>query len=172
MATATIPPAAKLSYEQFREQFERGDKSYEYWYGEAVPKGMPTLIHGFLQMIIMMLLHEAGFHAASEVELRIEAGARPKPDVIAGKTITKERYPTKAWDVVVEILSEDDSFMVLRGKCKKYQEWGFGKIYLVDPTDRSVAEWKEGIIAPCSELASIPVQRIWDALDQEYAAAE
>lgn len=171
MATITVP-AGKLTYEQFREQYEHGDKAYEFWYGKAVPKGVPTVIHGLLQIIIAHLLREAGFICAAEVELRIDPEARPRPDVIANKTIATESYPTKGWDVVVEILSEDDGYYVVTGKCRKYQAWGFGKIYLVEPTDRTVAEWKDGVTTPCTELASIPVQRIWDALDAQYASAE
>ncbi len=34
------------------------------------------------------------------------------------------------------------------------------------PSDRSVVQWLDGATTPCTELASIPVQRIWDALDQ------
>ena len=44
---------------------------------------MPTWIHGLLQAIIGRLLHESGYAAGAEVELRIIPDAHPKPDVIA-----------------------------------------------------------------------------------------
>jgi len=162
MATA----AAKLTFEQFQAQYGHDDKAYEFWYGEAIPKGMPTWIHGVLQHILMRLLGEAGYIPASEVELRIDPGAHPRPDIVASKSMLKRPYPTQGLEVVVEIISEDDSDRVVSQKCRKYQEWGFGSIYLVDPSDRSVVQWLDGAASPCAELASIPVERIWDALDQ------
>jgi Uma2 family endonuclease len=65
-------PTAKLTPEQFQEQFGSGERAYEFWYGEAVPKSIPTWIHGLLQVVISRLLKGAGFYAASEVELRID----------------------------------------------------------------------------------------------------
>ena len=47
---------------------------------------MPTWVHGLLQKIVMQLLEEAGFIAASKVELRIDLGDHPKPDVIAARS--------------------------------------------------------------------------------------
>ena len=81
---ATVPQ--KLTFEDFEAQYGQADRTYEFWYGEAIPKGMPTWIHGLLQKIVMQLLEEAGFIAASEVELRIDPRAHPKPDVIATRT--------------------------------------------------------------------------------------
>jgi len=74
-------------------------KAYEFWYGEAIVKGIPTVIHGLLQVIIAHLLRQAGYVAASEVELRIDPDAHPRPEVIANKTVPMEPYPTKGWDV-------------------------------------------------------------------------
>ena len=167
MATAT----GKLTFEQFQAQYEHAGPAYEFWYGDAIPMGKQTIIHGVLQSIIARLLSEAGFISASDVELRIEPEAHPRPDVIARKTkLSEALYPTDGWDVVVEIVSEGDSYPVVREKCRKYQAWGFGAIYLVDPSDRSVVEWKDGALIPSAQLASIPVQQIWNLLDEQYSA--
>ncbi len=166
MATA----AQKLTFEEFQAQYEHRDEAYEFWYGEAIRKGMPTWVHGLLQKIIMQLLEEAGFISAAEIELRIEAGAHPKPDVVATKKPPTGRYPTEGLDVVVEIISEDDAYSFVREKCRKYQTWGFQYIYLVDPSDRSVVEWKDGSGISCTRLAGdIPVERIWQELDAQYS---
>ena len=82
--------AGKLTLLEFQSQYEHADRSYEYWYGEAVPKGMPTWIHGLLQVIISQLLTEAGYLAGSEVELRIVPDAHPKPDVIGTRDEVEE----------------------------------------------------------------------------------
>jgi len=161
--------AAKLTLAQFQQQFARSDRAFEFWYGEAIPKSMPTWVHGLLQAIILQLLKEAGFHAASEVELRIDPDAHPRPDVIATKSKPHGTYPTQAADVVVEIISDDEPFPHLKDKCRKYQAWGFAHIYVVDPSDRSVAEWN-GALLETNNLAGIPVSRIWHELDQQYTS--
>ena len=42
MATGT----QLLTVEEFERLYARQDTAYEYWFGEAVPKAMPTLRHG------------------------------------------------------------------------------------------------------------------------------
>jgi len=96
--------AEKLTFPEFESKYEGSERSYEYWYGAAFPKGIPTWIHGLLEGIIMQLLGEAGYLAGAEVELRIVPDAHPKPDVIATTGEIEDPYPTKAVDVVVEIL--------------------------------------------------------------------
>jgi Uma2 family endonuclease len=158
---------AKLTVEQFQDQFGRSERAYEFWYGEAIPKSMPTWVHGLLQAIILQLLKEAGFHAASEVELRIDPDAHPRPDVIASKSKPRGAYPTQAADIVVEIVSEDEPFPHLKDKCRKYRAWGFGHVYVVDPSDRTVSEWR-GALVETDHLAGIAAGRIWEELDLRY----
>jgi Uma2 family endonuclease len=167
MATAT----ANLTFAQFQEQYRNSDRAYEFWYGEAIPKGMPTWMHGLLQKIIMKLLDEAGYDSASDVELRIDLQARPRPDVIAAKRKPNGLYPTEAVEVVVEILSQDDSYRHLKDKARKYQEWGCASIFVVDPSDRSVAQWKDGAFLPVTVLAGVESSRIWQELDLRYPPA-
>ena len=45
MATTT----AKLTLEQFQERFGQCERAYEFWYGEAIAKSLPTWVHGLLQ---------------------------------------------------------------------------------------------------------------------------
>jgi Uma2 family endonuclease len=162
MATAT-----KLTVEQFEEQYGQRDQAFEFWYGEAIPKGMPTWVHGLLQGIIVRLLTEAGFFAGSEVEFRVDPQqVKPRPDVTATRERPTEKYPTKGADVVVEITSEDDKVERLREKCRLYQKWGCSHIYSVDPSDRSVTEWVDGSFILRDDLAGIPVENIWAALDK------
>ena len=166
MATATTG----LTYEQFQERFGKSDRPYEFWYGKAVPTSMPTWVHGLLQKLILRLLDDAGFTSASEVELRVIPEAHPRPDVIAVKSIRPTgAYPTMGVDVVVEIITEDDKMQHLREKFRRYQEWGCGLIYVVDPSDRSVCEWRDGSLMVKEILASIPTQKFWEELDKVYS---
>ena len=158
--------AERLTYLEFQSKYEHGDRSYEYWHGEAIPRSMPTWIHGLLQRIVMELLTEAGYIAASEVELRIVPDAHPKPDVIATRGAVEEPYPTKALEVVVEILSEDDPMAYVLEKCQAFQTWGFEYIYIVNPASRQLFRWIGTALELASELTSIPAARIWEQLDE------
>jgi len=161
--------ASKLTLAQFEQQFCHSDRAYEFWFGEAIPKCMPTWVHGLLQAIIMRLLEDAGFNAASEVELRIDPDAHPRPDVIASRSRLHGDYPTQAAELVVEIVSEDEPFPHLKDKCRKYKAWGFAGVYVVDPSDRTVSEWN-GALVVTDNLAGIPAARIWHDLDQRYTS--
>ncbi len=158
--------AENLTLLEFQSKYEHGDRSYEYWYGEAISKSMPTWVHGLLQRIVMELLTQAGYIAASEVELRIVPDAHPKPDVIATSGAVEEPYPTKAVDVVVEILSEDDPMAYVLEKCQAYQTWAFEYIYVVNPESRQVFRWIGTALEVSNELTSIPAARIWEQLDE------
>ncbi len=63
---ATI--AERLSFAEFQLKYGRSDRAYEFWYGEATPKGMPAWIHGFLQGLLIELLNEPGYKADGNVE--------------------------------------------------------------------------------------------------------
>ena len=164
--------AERLTFAEFQLKYDRGDRSFEYWYGEAIPKGMSTWIHGLLQTIISHLLLQAGYKAGGEVELRIIPEAHPKPDVIATRRAIEDPYPTSAVEVVVEILSKDDPMPFTLEKCQTYQAWGFEQIYLVDPASRKVFRWNETGLEISNELTSIPVAEIWAQLDRAIGPTE
>lgn len=162
MATA----ADRLSLAEFQLKYGHSDEAYEYWHGEAIPKGTPTSIHGFLQGLLGRLLNAAGYKSGGDVELRIDPDAHPRPDVIATKGKIEIPYPTKAVEVVVEILSPDDTMPHILRKCSAYHEWGFDFIYVVDPENRNVYRWTGQALETATNLVSIPVDQIWKALDQ------
>jgi Uma2 family endonuclease len=160
-----VAVAENLTLLEFKTKYENGERAYEYWHGRAIPKGMPTWIHGLLQVIISELLKEAGYIAGSEVELRISPDARPKPDVIATRGEVENPYPTKAVDVVVEILSPDDAMAYVIEKCRSYETWGFPGIYVVDSESRLVFCWTGRALEISGYLTSIPSAEIWERLD-------
>jgi Uma2 family endonuclease len=160
-----VAVAENLTLPEFQTKYGKGDRSYEYWYGRAIPKGMPTWIHGILQRIVMELLTEAGYIAGSEVELRIVPDAHPKPDVIATKGEVEDPYPTQAVDVVVEILSPDDTMPFMVEKCRAYHAWGFPRIYVVDPASRLLFQWTGSALEVTNTLTTIQAAKIWERLD-------
>jgi Uma2 family endonuclease len=122
---------------------------------------------GLLQGILIQLLSEAGYRAGSEVKLKIDPDFHPIPDVVATRGRIELPYPTKALDIVVEILSDDDPMSRVLSKCRTYQSWGFAEVYVVDPGSRIVFRWMDHRLEEVDILASLPVERIWSALDRE-----
>lgn len=156
-----------MTLEQFEARYGE-DSRYEFWFGKAVDRNSGTTIHGLLQQIIAKYLSEAGLISGCAIELRIVREAHPRPDVIATGTKPSGKYPKKGWEVAVEILSEDDRVINVRSHCKQYQAWGFEHVYIVDPSDRSVVECRDGAQTPVNQLAGIAVSRIWEELDRQY----
>ena len=154
----------RLTVEDFARIYA-GEKTHEYCYGVAILKGMPTWIHGLLQRIVMQLLVEAGrLGAASEVELRIDPEARPRPDVIAVRNPLPGPCTRPKASISLSRLSLKITPCSGSVKCIKYQEWNCERIYTVDLSDRPVSEWRDGSFLQVRALAGIPAERIWSEL--------
>ncbi len=169
MATATN----LLTLEEFRCRYENKKPYYEYWFGEAVQKSVPTILHGVLQQILCALFTLAGYKSGSEIELRIDPDWQPKPDVIAWLGAIGQAYPTEALEVVAEILSPDDKMGKVFEKCRQYQRVGIRQIFVLDPESKMVWEWsvKTQNLERVSALQlnngqSIQATEIWSKLDQ------
>jgi Uma2 family endonuclease len=133
MAAHPLP----LSLEEFHRQFDGAKPAYDYWYGAAVQKSMPTVLHGIVQAIIMMLLDKAGWNTASEVRLKIVSNAEPVPDVIAVRGKFRGRYPTVAPELCIEIMSPRDVLAQALDKAKSYISWGTQCVWIIDPEKRT-----------------------------------
>ncbi|HEY3937982.1 MAG TPA: Uma2 family endonuclease [Bryobacteraceae bacterium] len=157
-----------MTVEQFDRQYGQRKPYFEYWFGEAVQKSMPTWIHSLLQKIIMRLLDDAGYESGAEVKLKTSDDFQPLPDVSAVLPGNVELpYPIRPVEVVVEILSPDDQFSQILTKCQFYGELGIAHIYVVDPDARQVWTWRPNQpLTLVESLASIPVSAIWSELDR------
>jgi Uma2 family endonuclease len=133
MAARSLP----LSLEEFHSLYDGAKPAYEYWYGAAVQKPMPTLLHGLVQFIIMTLLERAGWNPSSEVRLKIVSDAEPVPDVIAVKGKFKGQYPTAAPELCVEIMSPRDTLPRAFDKANRYIHWGTECVWIIDPEKRT-----------------------------------
>jgi len=140
MATA----AGSLTLEQYHKQYG-SEPGWEFWFGEAVRKPVPTWYHCVLQILLGKLLFRARYVAGSELDLRIDPNWEPRPDVTAALSITG-RYPTKSSDIelVIEILS-DDQMRTLLDKCQQYARIGIAHIYVFDPEGRRIWKWNASI---------------------------
>jgi Uma2 family endonuclease len=162
-----------LTIEQYREQYA-GEPGWEYWFGEAVRKPVPTWLHGILQVILSDLLYKAGHYSASELDLRIDPNWEPRPDV-AGALELEQPYPTKPIDVAIEILSDDKMGQLFR-KCRHYVRIGIPQIFVFDPEARDAWEWSRETdsIERIQELrlgngSVITLAGVWAELDRRIA---
>jgi Uma2 family endonuclease len=145
MAAQPLP----LSLEEFHRQYDGAKPAYDYWYGTAVQKSRPTLLHGIVQAIIMMLLEKAGWNTASEVRLKVVSNAEPVPDVIAVRGKFRGRYPAAAPELCIEILSPNDILAKALEKGNSYLSWGSECAWIIDPEKRTA--WtlsREGGLEP------------------------
>ena len=78
MATA---PQTLLTLEEFDARYG-SEPGWEYWFGEAVRKPVPTWYHGVLQVVLANLLLEAGYFSGSEIDLKVDPRWQPRPDVL------------------------------------------------------------------------------------------
>lgn len=165
MATST----ALLTIDQFNAQYAN-EHGYEYWFGEVVQKGMPTWLHGLLQVILGELFHKLGYASGSEIDLRIDPNWQPRPDVTASLEI-EQPYPTRPVEIVAEILSDDPMTRVFE-KCRNYARIGIPQILVFDPESRMAWEWNRetGNLERIERLrlgngATLQINEVWAELD-------
>ncbi len=170
MATAKLDP---LSLEEFRCRYAEEKPYYEYWFGEAVQKPAPTVLHALLVSVLLAVLKRAGYKAGPELELRIDPEWQPKPDV-AGWTRTEIPYPTQPVDVVVEVLSPEDRMQRVIAKCRNYERVGIGAIFVMDPETRDAWKWSPSThnLERISEMTlpngnQVSVKDLWAELERE-----
>jgi Uma2 family endonuclease len=154
-------------------EFERlygSEPGWEYWFGKAIRKPVPTWFHAVLQGILTELLYRGGYLSGSEVDLRARPDWRPRPDV-AGALKLEGPHPSKL-DVAIEILS-DDQENYIRSKCLHYAEVGIPRIFAVDPGKRTIQIWNDATqsLDPVEDLhlangATILGHTIWREFDK------
>ncbi len=132
------PATELLSVDEYHAQYA-GKNGYEYWFGRAVKKPVPTWMHAVLQYVLCDLLYKAGYFSASELDLRVDPDWEPRPDVTGALEIDGP-YPTKPVEVAIEILSDDQMPRLLE-KCGHYSRIGIPQVFVFDPKERLIWEW-------------------------------
>ena len=168
MATARLN---LLSLEEFRRRYAEEKPYFEYWFGEAVQKAVPTVLHVLLVKILLFVLDQAGYKSGPELELRIDPEWQPKADVAAWTRIDGP-YPTQPVDIVVEVLSPEDRMQRVLSKCRNYERIGIPAIFVMDPEFRDAWVWSRTThnLERISSLAlpngkQIAVEDLWSKLD-------
>jgi Uma2 family endonuclease len=172
-----MPPVAehKLSLEEFHARYDGEKPYYEYWAGEAVQKAMPTVLHSVLQAILTALFWSLGFNSGPEIRLKLDPDYEPVPDVIAIEGAwPSQAYPTEAFEIVVEILSPDDSFSRVLRKCRLYKKWGIRRILVVDPEERIIYSLEGGDLRRTDFIAEraghrITAEQLWKEVDAKFS---
>jgi Uma2 family endonuclease len=162
-----------LTLAQFDAMYSSQKPYYEYWYGQAIQKAMPTKLHSALQVILALILREIGLLALTELRINLGDEARPLPDVAGFAQPFAGMYPTEPFEAAIEILSPDDSMQYLMRKCRRYAQWGIQNIFVFDPEDRVGLKWNRDTdgLDSISELivdgrTPVPLSRIWSELDR------
>jgi len=163
-------PAQYLTIEAFDSQYGH-ENGWEYWFGQAVQKPMPTWAHAVLQPLLCELIRQAGYITGSEVDLRARDDWRPRPDVSCVRKI-EGPYPSML-DIAVEILS-DDGNRYIDEKCRNYEKVGIPQIFVLDPKARTICVWNNELVE-VTDLAlangvTITGETIWQEFDRRMNA--
>jgi Uma2 family endonuclease len=78
----------------------------------------------------------------------------------------EEPYPTRAVDVVIEILSKEEPMPHLLEKCQAYAAWGFEYVYVVNPEGKQLFRWTGSALELTDSLTVFPATRIWQWLEE------
>jgi len=141
------PATTALTVQEFDAIYGH-QAGWEYWFGEARRKPVPTKLHGVLQFLLGELLRRAGYIVTGESDLKIASDWQPRPDVCGVLADVNEKYITSPEDVVVfEVRSEDDAIVE---KCRHYSEIRIEQIFVFDPERSTITNW-DG-----TKLVSVP----------------
>ncbi len=112
----------------------------EYASGEVIERGMPNDDHSRLQVALVLALghlrRSHDLHVRTELRCRLAADLIRIPDVAVFSPAPTEANPSVPPLAVIEIISPDDRFSALLGKCNEYHQWGVRHIWAVDPAAR------------------------------------
>lgn len=144
-----VNTGTQLTLEEFLALPE-GDVNYEFVDGQAVPKVSPKYFHSTLQAALLLLIRtwckDKG-RVGSEWAILLKRQGKdwaPVPDLTY---ISYERLP-KSWkrneacpalpDLVIEIISPDQTMKEFEDKAKDYFVAGVSRVWVVDPEGISI----------------------------------
>jgi len=144
-----VSTGAKITLQEFLALPE-GDVTYEFVDGQAVPKVSPKAFHSALQAALIVLMHawckgKGRIYPEWAVILERQGQAWvPVPDLTY---ISYQRLP-KSWkrneacpaipELVIEIISPDQSLKELEDKAKDYFAAGVPRAWIVNPEAMSI----------------------------------
>jgi Uma2 family endonuclease len=120
----------------------------DYVHGEVVERSLPTLVHGQIQALLVLLfgrlLPKVHLTIFTEPRLQIEPDLFRVADfAVCQGPRPEERYPTTPVFVAIEIVSPDDRYSELTQRLEDYRRWGVPHIWLVDPQLKRLYEYSQ-----------------------------
>lgn len=96
--------------------------------------------------------------------------------MIAAEGNIGDPYPTEPFEVVIEILSPEDSFSRVLRKCRLYERWGIRQVVVVDPKARLIWSFENGSPRETDTIARRGERRIlalelWEEVDRRLRPA-
>ncbi len=136
--------AAVVSLEEYLETSYHPD--VEYIDGYLKEKPMPTLLHGFVQMLLgswfLQRRKEWRILVASETRTQVDPQSVRLPDVVVvHEAEEKNRALANPPLVAIEILSPKDRYADLRERAADLRRMGVQSIWLIDPVQRTGEVW-------------------------------
>jgi len=136
MATKTL-----ITEEEYlRTSFEGPDREYKD--GEVVERGMPTYLHGLIQLqlgaLFLPLRKSHNLYPSSEARHRVRPGLVRIPDVAVHLGMPASAHPDTSPYIAIEILSPDDRVTELKQKLREYRSFGAAHVWVVDPDDQAL----------------------------------
>jgi Uma2 family endonuclease len=122
-----------LSLEEFHKAYDGVKPNHEYWFGEATPKPMRTVLDSAVQTALILLLFSRGWKVFPEVTLKMVPDAALVPDLIVTRRPLAQPYPESPVELCIEIRSPDDRLKKVLDKGQRYLEWGVRYLWIIDP---------------------------------------
>jgi Uma2 family endonuclease len=164
MATTTQLTADKY----LKMHFE--DLEPEFVHGDLIERSMPTLIHGWLQVLLAIRLRAAGFPVVA-VRMRLAADVIRIPDVaLFTGSLPSEQVPTQPPLVVIEIASPDDRHIEVLRKLEEYRVWGVKHIWTIQPELKRFHAYESGSLREVDQF-ELPELNIRIDADELFAEA-
>jgi Uma2 family endonuclease len=128
----------------------------EYVDGQLVERNVGERLHSRLQAMLARILgsreEERGFEVFTEQRIAIQQRRRYRIPDICVKAVPYDLVPIlERPDVVIEILSPDDTLKAASTKCDEYFHAGIPSIWVVDPYRKALYGYGEGGLRLLSE---------------------
>jgi len=131
MATQTL-----ISEDEYLHAIFEGSEP-EFRDGEIVERGMPTYLHGMLQVVLAALFlpyrRSHDLWPSTEARHRIRPGLIRIPDVAVHQGKPSMPHPDYPPYVAIEVLSPDDRMTEVALKMREYRNFGIAHAWVVDP---------------------------------------
>ncbi len=136
MATGTL-----ISEDEYLRSSYEGPEP-EYRDGELIDRGMPTYLHGMIQMVLGALFlpyrKSHDLWPASEARHRVRPGLVRIPDVAVQQGKPAMSHPDHPPYVAIEVLSPDDRMGDVTAKLREYRDFGVAHSWVVDPVAQAL----------------------------------